>query len=277
MERNVLAERELAASLGAESPWLIRCFDLVSSTMDVARECAVECAVGQPLICIAKSQSAGRGRQGRSWNAAESGAHNGDAAGLYATCVFDAPLDLRALSGFSLAIGVGLAEAFDELGVRVMLKWPNDLYAPDMRKIGGVLIENHEVDRRSRILVGFGVNVCGVPAGVSNAAALTDLVGWRIDRMQFAVSDAIALAVPALWSCWKEFIALGFEGFRERWLGRTVLNRRKLEIDGGNTVGGFSGEFAGLDGDGCLLLNSINAGGTKTLRRVVAGHVTAIH
>ena len=82
----------------------------------------------EPVLLIAKRQTAGRGRLGRSWA--------GD-AGESLTFSLGLPLAPGDWSGLSLAVGVSLAES---LHPRIQLKWPNDLWFAD-RKLAGVLID----------------------------------------------------------------------------------------------------------------------------------------
>ncbi len=113
-----------------------------------------------PLLVLALEQSAGRGRQGRSWSSPRG-------KGVYATLarLYPAPELLPALP---LLAGVGLCRAMaPHLARGCRLKWPNDLLVPDDgaaggrsgRKIGGILIEAlvHPGDG-CVALIGFGVN-----------------------------------------------------------------------------------------------------------------------
>lgn len=102
------------------------------------------------IIC-ARHQTAGRGRQGRSWQSVPG-------AQLQCTVVIHpqrAPAELYALLG-----GVAVAEAVRSWGVRLHLKWPNDLYA-GRAKVGGILVERRGSEGRVRLALGIGVNCLG--------------------------------------------------------------------------------------------------------------------
>lgn len=58
----------------------------------------------------------------------------------------------------SLRIGWLLAESFESLGVKLQIKWPNDLILNGC-KIGGILIE----ERFGRTMAGVGINVAAAP------------------------------------------------------------------------------------------------------------------
>ena len=70
----------------------------------------------------------------------------------------------------------------------VDLKWPNDLVAPDGRKVGGLLVETSvDGERLSAAVVGIGLNVnwrtAHMPAELAaTASSLSDLAGTEQDR-----------------------------------------------------------------------------------------------
>lgn len=108
-----------------------------------------------PALLVAEHQTAGRGRMGRSWQAAA-----GDSL-TFSLALPYAPADW---SGLSLAVGVALASALDPEGQAIGLKWPNDLWLRDGRhgpgrKLGGVLIETVPVPTGRVCVVGVGLNV----------------------------------------------------------------------------------------------------------------------
>lgn len=152
-------------------------YDSISSTLDVAHAVASNGAPAGTLI-IADSQSAGRGRQGRSWQS-ESG------AGVWLTLV-ERPLDASALDVLSLRVGIELAPELDRLaGARVSLKWPNDLYI-GAKKLAGVLIEARWRESVPEwVAIGVGINV-RAPAPEPRAVGLSPSVS-RIDVLRAAV------------------------------------------------------------------------------------------
>ena len=134
-------------------------FDVVGSTNDVVRSWLAD---GTPEVCLAlaDAQSAGRGRDGRTWTAPPGGA-------LLLSLGFR-PTWLRPDQLWRLAAVVSLAMA--EAGEKVArlpsgtiaLKWPNDLIveAPDgLKKLAGVLGETDGVGTADpRAVIGIGVN-----------------------------------------------------------------------------------------------------------------------
>src|SRR3954469_14645283 len=84
----------------------VELFDVIGSTLDVAHERAASGAAAGTLI-LADAQTAGRGRQGRSWTS-EPG------AGIWLTLI-ERPLDRSSLDVLSLRVGIGIAESLEPL------------------------------------------------------------------------------------------------------------------------------------------------------------------
>ena len=102
-------------------------------------------------VVLADTQSAGRGRRGRAW---------ADVPGrsLLMSVLLGRPSGAAGLLTASAALAA--AEAVETLtGLRVQIKWPNDLLAGE-RKLGGVLAEGRG---ELPVAVGIGVNVSGAP------------------------------------------------------------------------------------------------------------------
>src|ERR1700716_521081 len=112
-------------------------FSTIGSTNDAASALA-ERGAAEGTVVIADAQTAGRGRRGRTW-------FSPPGSGLYVSVVLTparARTDGdRATTLITLAAGVALAEGVEAAtGLRVDLKWPNDLYVT-RRKLAGILAE----------------------------------------------------------------------------------------------------------------------------------------
>lgn len=121
-------------------------------------------------------QSKGRGRRGRTWQAAVGGSLTFSLKRVFQ--------GMASLSGLSLAIGVAIIRALEELGIKgVALKWPNDIICAQ-GKLGGVLIEvNGDPLGPTTVVIGIGLNV-KLPAMVTLTEPYTDLcaLGFQADR-----------------------------------------------------------------------------------------------
>jgi BirA family transcriptional regulator, biotin operon repressor / biotin---[acetyl-CoA-carboxylase] ligase len=119
------------------------------STNDLARELA---AGGAPhgTIVTAAEQTAGRGRQGRTWTAPP------EKALLYSAIL--RPLTDRHLI-LPLAAPLAVADAAEAVAsVSCAIKWPNDVWI-EGRKVAGVLIEARPQDGWAVIGVGLNVSI----------------------------------------------------------------------------------------------------------------------
>jgi BirA family transcriptional regulator, biotin operon repressor / biotin---[acetyl-CoA-carboxylase] ligase len=177
-------------------------FDAVGSTSTEAANAARAGDVGDVWFA-ALQQTAGRGRRGRPWETP----HGNLAASLLV--VPDCDPAITATLGF--VAGVALSDALrrevpgvrvgldgaDGAGVRVALKWPNDVLA-DGSKLAGILLEAHaRPDGRMAVVIGFGVNVVAAPEGLPYpATSLAALgAGLEAEPLFAALSDAWVDAV----------------------------------------------------------------------------------
>ncbi|MCL7486760.1 MAG: biotin--[acetyl-CoA-carboxylase] ligase [Desulfobulbaceae bacterium] len=110
--------------------------------------------VAHGTVIVADRQSGGQGRNARSFSSPH--------GGLYLSAILRPQLPIDDLPLVTLAAGVACAEAVETFtGVRVLLKWPNDMYHQG-RKVGGILTEAAPYqlsDGVPFVVVGIGLNV----------------------------------------------------------------------------------------------------------------------
>lgn len=127
-------------------------FARTESTNTTARELA---AAGAPhgTVVTAAEQSAGRGRQGRTWTAPPNGAL------LYSAIL--RPLQEHHVM-LPLAVPLAVCEAAEALEPKAKcgVKWPNDVHL-EGRKLAGVLIEARPQDGWA--VIGIGLNLTIAP------------------------------------------------------------------------------------------------------------------
>jgi BirA family transcriptional regulator, biotin operon repressor / biotin---[acetyl-CoA-carboxylase] ligase len=127
-------------------------FESISSTNDVAREFAASGA-DEGLCIVARQQTAGRGRQGRSWSSPPG-------EGLYLSVILRPEIEAGDFAVMTLAAAVAVAETLSlDFNVTADIKWPNDVLVSG-RKICGILIETAiENARLQHAVIGIGVNI----------------------------------------------------------------------------------------------------------------------
>ena len=87
--------------------WLIHRYDSVTSTMDVASQLA-RFGARERTAVVSTEQTAGRGRGGRSWQAAAGSA-------VFATLILRPPVAAHRLSTLPLIAGVAVAETVERI------------------------------------------------------------------------------------------------------------------------------------------------------------------
>jgi BirA family biotin operon repressor/biotin-[acetyl-CoA-carboxylase] ligase len=233
--------------------------DLMARMKALPRERA---AVGVHAVRAAYSQTAGRGRQGRSWQATP-----GHALTFSLACVLPRPL--AGLAGLSLATGVAVIDALARLAPseagRLALKWPNDVLL-DGRKLAGILIETAwSTANASAAVIGVGINVRrdealeaqleAAAAGVPAQARATPPAALSQAVPEANLTDTLAVVVKALTEMTERFGAQGFAPFVGRWNAcHAYANQEVVLIDKG--VEFARGIATGVDSSGQLLLST---------------------
>ena len=174
---DILVSERISEIVQAEN-LRIEIFDEIDSTNAEARRQA-EKGESAPALLIAKAQSAGRGRMGRSF-------YSPSETGLYMSLL----LENCAISDFvrlTTAVSVAVVKSIKAIcGVDADIKWVNDIYL-DGRKICGILCESFSVsDTKKYSVIGIGLNLYteDFPNELQNKAA--SLMPRMGDRNLFA-------------------------------------------------------------------------------------------
>lgn len=125
-------------------------FDEIGSTNDeAARQARLGAAEG--LCIVARRQTAGRGRHGRTWVSERD-------SGLYFSIVLRPAVETRYLPLITLAAGIAVYDSLKEFGISPDIKWVNDVLVRE-KKISGVLAETVEAAGGSVVILGIGINL----------------------------------------------------------------------------------------------------------------------
>jgi BirA family biotin operon repressor/biotin-[acetyl-CoA-carboxylase] ligase len=199
-------------------------------------------------IVMAETQTAGRGRRGRSWLSPPG-------LNLYVSCLKRFDAGFASLSGLSLATGVIVLRALHVLGMAgPRLKWPNDVLA-DGGKLAGILVElSGEYQGPCAAIIGIGLNLRLTPAlreqagqPISDLASLAD--GMPPDRNRMAAA-LIASLIEGL----DQFDREGFTAFVDEYSEHDALRGVALRVSGAS--GELDGIGAGIDARGALQLQT---------------------
>ena len=125
-------------------------FDVIDSTNTEALRQA-RMGADEGLCVVARQQTAGRGRQGRTWVSEKD-------AGLYFSMVLRPGIENKFFPLVTLMAGVAVRDTLAEIGIESDIKWVNDIHV-DEKKIAGILAETTETDAGLAIVVGIGINL----------------------------------------------------------------------------------------------------------------------
>ncbi len=240
--------------------WRIETIDEPSSTNDLLSARARE-GEAEGLVIRAISQTKGRGRRGHSW-------FSPPGCGLYFSALLRPNGETEISAPLTLLLGVAVAEGLEEAtGLRIGLKWPNDLRV-NGRKIGGILCEYISLPNQSpAVVAGVGVNLTtreiDFPPELRESASSVLLSGGRVPDAEHLLH--LLLRRIAFW--YKEYESSGFGAVRDRWLrscdnlGETMSVRVADEK--------FFGKNKGIDQAGRLLLEKPD----RSIERINSGEV----
>jgi len=256
-----------ALATGFAHAWTVEVVEETGSTnADLTQACRT--AAWSDDACrvrVAYRQTAGRGRLGRPWQGQ---------AGLTFSVAMPLALAPASLSGLSLAVGLALSEALEDvdatLGARVGLKWPNDLQI-DGRKLAGILIEVVPAGpQRVWAVVGIGLNL--VRDADMEAALGRDLAGVAEAMAAFDAQHdptrILAAIANRLARMRNEFLVDGFAPMASRWSARDAFRDEPVRLlhDGAVQAEGLA---RGVDGDGYLLLET-----PEGIQHIASGEVS---
>lgn len=208
-------------------------------------------AAGRYRVAVADHQTSGRGRHYRRWISAPG-------SGVYLSFAYTFPDRSTAVSGLTLAIGVGVVSALQRLGVEgVSLKWPNDIVALD-GKLGGILTEVQSGDEGGiTVVTGVGLNVDiaeRVDFGAESdwAHRAVDLKSIMPDHPEREL--VVGALIDSLYLTFRRYDEAGLPVFMDDWRQHDWLHGREITVDMPDKQ--VTGEAAGINDDGMLLVDT---------------------
>jgi BirA family biotin operon repressor/biotin-[acetyl-CoA-carboxylase] ligase len=246
-ERLTVAVRGDLHGAAAGTMWTdIRIVGATASTnTDVLRQAAAGAPEG--LVIAAESQTAGKGRLGRTWQTRPG------AALTFSVLVRPDAVPQASRGWLPLLAGVAVVSALAEVtSLAAKLKWPNDVLAGG-GKLAGILAEQSG----GAIVVGIGINVLGGEAElpVSTATSLQRCGLGGTDRT--VLLAAILRQFEHWYLRWRDVGPGDAEnsGLRKEYLAvsATVGEQVRVQLPGDRVL---TGTAAGVDGAGQLLIDT---------------------
>lgn len=231
-------------------------YDEIGSTNLEAKRYAADAADTSPVLFLARSQSAGRGRLGRDFISRSD-------LGIYMTLLYFTHDDVGSAVTVTTATAVAAATSIeDTTGEKIAIKWVNDLYLKD-KKVAGILVEGLPVSLGYAVAVGIGINVGAneFPCELCNiATSLGELCPEK--RAEIVIQTCKKILEHAKEHKNRSYMA----EYRKRFMldGKSVTLWRADEE-------AMSGRVCGVSDDGALL---IMPDGEKEIKAISSGEVT---
>jgi len=230
----------------------VHCLALVDSTNNQAKRLMVA-GEAAPFLVVAEQQTAGRGRQGRTF-------YSPPQAGLYMTLALGIGQLAEDALGVTAFAAVAVAEAvYAVCGVKTSIKWVNDLFYQG-KKVCGILTEattDLETGTMESLLIGIGLNLreSDVPQ------ELRDVVGHL--GCAGAVKNRLAAEITARLLAYQPLSTAHLAAYRAHSL---TLGQRVVCQSGGVSIEGLAED---IDTNGALLVRDA----TGLLHTVRSGEV----
>jgi BirA family biotin operon repressor/biotin-[acetyl-CoA-carboxylase] ligase len=170
-----------SSGLGMDTDYDIVHLDEVASTQDEAA--SVLRRTGAPTLVVADRQSDGRGRSGRSWVPPDEA--------MFASFATMPEWESRDLPIIPLLAALAIRDSLEvHTGIRVDVKWPNDLLVGGA-KVGGILVEGSE----GGVTIGCGINLVWAdpPPFAAAVLAASPRPGLSLDVARTWVDALIAM------------------------------------------------------------------------------------
>lgn len=165
-------------------------FDTVTSTNDVLQEMA-EQGAPEGTAVIARHQTAGRGRMGRSF-------YSPADTGMYLSILLRPAMPPQDVLSITPMAAVAVADAVKEVtGIDAGIKWVNDLFYHG-RKFCGILAQSKSAEDGTSlayVLLGIGINLSAPQNGFPSD--LQEIAGALYDTASPVTPEMLAYAVHA--------------------------------------------------------------------------------
>ncbi len=235
-----VCKNALICALGAQFEGVsVHVFDEIDSTNTEAKRMVADGFLGDALL-VAHTQTAGRGRMGRSF-------YSPMATGAYFSILHTLTTPLCDAVAITSAASVAVMRAIKALtGVQTQIKWVNDLYYND-KKICGVLTEAVSSGESTHVIVGIGINLSTADFP-EELAEIAGSLGAQIDVAELIAQIFCEISHYLQDPSSREWLA----DYRAH---SCVLGRRVAWVSEGASHEGFA---ESIDADGALLIRAEN-------------------
>jgi len=203
----------------------IYCYDEVTSTNTVAKE---KYTRPNGSIFIAKTQTNGRGRMGRTWQS--------DNTGLWFSILLKPDIKPDKIPLITLIAGLAVSDEIKNS----YIKWPNDIII-DSKKICGILTELHSLNGNN-VICGIGINVSAESFPNELKDKATSLAIANID---YDVNRLFIDIIERFENYYTRFIKEGFAPFRNEYKQKCItLNSDVTAVIKDKTISGTATDIS---------------------------------
>ncbi len=216
----------------------------INSTNTLAKELAAHGAPEGTLV-LAEEQTEGRGRINRVWLSPA-------CENLYFTVVLRPCIQADQVFVLTMVLALAASDAMKkEIGIRSMIKWPNDLYV-GRKKLGGILTEVSVREKAVEyVILGLGLNVNWNPQeGESMLYPATSIfaeTGIRASR-----SDLLIKILKSYESSYSRVLSGQINDIYKRWNELSMIKGREVKIHSGQET--VHGKVLRIDKNGALVI-----------------------
>lgn len=226
----------------------------IGSTNNTAKELAFAGSLEGTLV-VAEEQTGGRGRLGRYWLSPP--------GGIWLSLILRPRITPSEVLRISILAGVAGIETIQKVtGLKLRIKWPNDLLI-DEKKVAGILTEMEtEADEVHFVILGMGINAnidgCDFPPDLrENAASLSMVLGRDVDRCRI-----VRLLLKNLESAYEQLKSINFCNIVDLWRKHSATLGTRVRVD---TIGEvIEGKAIDISDEGALIVR-LDSGECKTL------------
>lgn len=231
----------------------------VDSTNNYAKRMA-EAGENEDALIVTDSQTAGRGRKGRSF-ASERG------KGIFMTILKHPKLEPQRASMLTIVAAMAAREGiYKATGLECSIKWPNDIVY-NGRKICGILTEmSAEMQNINYVVIGIGINTSqdNFSEDIKEVAVSIKMTGKKTVKRSTIIAEVMK-SFDKYFDKFEETAGLAF--IREEYNKYLVNAGNKVKII--SDSGAYEAVALGIDNEGRLLVNK-----EGRLIKIVSGEVS---
>jgi len=231
----IALDAEKIKKLTQNKSYEIEVFQELTSTNDYLASLSQDNKV---RICLAETQTQGRGRFQRPW-------HSPFGQNIYFSMLYPFTSQATEWGGLSLAVGLSVCKVLEKITnhkIPLQIKWPNDILC-EGQKISGILIDIY----KNYVIIGVGINVNVLES--QEWTSLKELTKQDYDRNIIA-----AHLIDTLFGIISLFEKSGLTPFLEDWKARDYLYGKTITLKTGNVE--VTGKILGINTSGNLAMRS---------------------